>query len=134
MRRTSGFSLVESLVTLLVLAVGLLGLGQLQTRLWRSSGELKTLQGAFLLANDRLEARSAAWLAESGNRAPAENVDGTYSIVITDINSPSPVAHLTTTQIMLRWQYSHTEHTLNLTATRNPGILPRDARWLLTPH
>ena len=133
MQRASGFSLVESLVTLLVLAVGLLGLGQLQARLWRSSGELQTLQGAFLLGHDKLESRTAAWLAESGDRTPSKSSNGNYTLVITDINSPSPAEHLATTQLELYWQYSHTGHTLRLTTTRNAGILPRDARWLLTP-
>jgi prepilin-type N-terminal cleavage/methylation domain-containing protein len=130
-RRAAGFSLVESLVTLLVLAVGLLGLGQLQARLWHSSGELQTLEGAFLLGHDRLEARSAAWLAESGNPALSESGNKNYTIVMKEINSPNPAENITATQLELRWRYALDEHMLILTTTRNGGILPQDTRWLL---
>ncbi len=54
-----GISLIEALVTLLVLSIGLLGLGQLQARLWSSSGKLHATANAWLLGATYLEILTA---------------------------------------------------------------------------
>ena len=50
-----GFSLLESLILLLVLSISMLGLGQLQVRLWVKAGSLHTLDEAYLLAVNLIE-------------------------------------------------------------------------------
>ena len=54
-----GISLIEALITLLVLSIGLLGLGQLQARLWSSAGRLHATGNAYLLGSEYLEIVSA---------------------------------------------------------------------------
>ncbi|GMQ88271.1 MAG: hypothetical protein BMS9Abin08_1507 [Gammaproteobacteria bacterium] len=54
-----GISLIEALITLLVLSIGLLGLGQLQAHLWSSSGKLHATSNAYLLGTTVLEMLTA---------------------------------------------------------------------------
>jgi Tfp pilus assembly protein PilV len=58
-KHSHGISLIEALITLLVLSIGLLGLGQLQARLWSSSAKLHATSNAYLLGTEYLEIVSA---------------------------------------------------------------------------
>jgi type IV pilus assembly protein PilV len=130
-RHPAGFSLVEALVTLLVLSIGLLGLAQLQVRLWRSSTDLHAMQSAVLAAHDLLEARTFNGSAGAGRPALPQAVGKSYFTEITT-NNPSPTAkQLVATNLKLHWRESSGEKSVNLTATRNQGIDPKDTRWLL---
>ena len=53
--RHRGFTLIEAMVTVVVLSIGLLGLVQLQARLWSASGDLHSTDKAYLLARNALE-------------------------------------------------------------------------------
>ncbi len=53
-KKQQGFSLLEALISLLILSISMLGLGQLQARLWRNSGELNRYTNANLLASNIL--------------------------------------------------------------------------------
>jgi prepilin-type N-terminal cleavage/methylation domain-containing protein len=53
--RHRGFTLIEALVSVVILSIGLLGLGQLQARLWSASGDLHSSDEAYLLASNTLE-------------------------------------------------------------------------------
>jgi Tfp pilus assembly protein PilV len=61
-RTARGFSLIEALLTVLVLSIGLLGLAQLQARIWVTSGLLHTQNSAYQLGLDRLEQAVSAQL------------------------------------------------------------------------
>jgi type II secretory pathway pseudopilin PulG len=126
--RAAGFSLIEALVTLLVLSIGLLGLGQLQTRLWRGSGDLHATDDAFLLAHNLLETRPLGWF---GQAAPSGNGGKALAVQITQSGLPPPFANLTTTRLAVRWQRPSGPKALALTLTWNNRINTRDARWLL---
>lgn len=132
-RRGAGFTLIEALVTLLVLSIGLLGLGQLQARLWRSSGDLHASQGAFLLARDLLETRPLEWLAATASGPLPRGKGIPYTYEITENSPQSPAPALATTHLELQWRDASGERALLLTTTRNAGIDPADVRWLLTP-
>ena len=54
-KNCTGLSLMESLICLLVLSVGMLGLGQLQARLWAHAGDLQRLETARLIASNVTE-------------------------------------------------------------------------------
>jgi len=53
--RHRGFTLIEAMVTVVVLSIGLLGLVQFQARLWSASGDLHSTDKAYLLARNALE-------------------------------------------------------------------------------
>ena len=53
--RHRGFTLIEAMVSVVVLSIGLLGLVQLQARLWSASGDLHSTDKAYLLASNTLE-------------------------------------------------------------------------------
>lgn len=53
--RHRGFTLIEAMVSVVVLSIGLLGLVQLQARLWSASGDLHSTDEAYLLASNTLE-------------------------------------------------------------------------------
>ena len=60
--RRSGFALLEALIALLVLAVGLLALGQFQGRLMQTSGESKMVSEAVHYAQQKIDQlRTLAW-------------------------------------------------------------------------
>lgn len=131
-RRGGGFTLIEALVTLLVLGIGLLGLGQLQAQLWRSSGDLHASQGAFLLAHDLLESRPLEWLPATADGPLPHGKEIRYTYEITENNPQPSISALTTTRLELHWRDASGARALLLTTTRNTGIDPADARWLLT--
>lgn len=54
-KRESGFGMIEVLVSLLVLAIGLLGLASLQTTGLAQTSEVRNRSQAILLADDMLE-------------------------------------------------------------------------------
>ena len=53
--RQRGVTLIEAMVSLVVLAIGLLGLVQLQAQLWSTSGDVHSTEKAYLLAGNSLE-------------------------------------------------------------------------------
>jgi len=129
--RIAGFSLVEALVTLLVLSIGLLGLGRLQAQLWRGSGNLHAAADASLLADNLLEIDPVDWLPETGKNALYKQSGEHFSITIKQFPESTPSENLTSTHLELRWWRPSGELSLQRTITRNDNIAPQDARWLL---
>ena len=54
-RRSSGFSLIEAMVAIIILSVGLLALAVLQARLMRSSADGKMQSAALAMAKAEIE-------------------------------------------------------------------------------
>lgn len=130
MRAAAGFSMIEALVTLLVLSIGLLGLGRLQAGLWRSGGDLHAAQTAFLVAQNRLESeRLNSRLQWPARSAPAD--DPAYRVDVAHTPLPAPSSALTATRVSLHWRRPAGEQSLELTAVRDRGSHPEDSRWLL---
>lgn len=72
--RSSGFSLIEVMIAVVVLAVGLISLAALQAKLFQAGAESKTRAAATAIAQQELEeARSFAFVA------PPVNADGTVT-------------------------------------------------------
>jgi Tfp pilus assembly protein PilV len=125
---TAGFSLIESLITLLVLSTGLIGLGQLQARLWLNAGELHTNGTAGLLAENLLEVASVAWLAEAEKYRAATRFQPAINA---RISVHQPDDSLSVTDLDLRWASPSGEHSLSLETIRNTRLDPLDTHWLL---
>ncbi len=123
---------MEALISLLVLSVGLLGLGQLQAALWKSAGQLYAVSEAYLLSANHLERGLSA-----GETAFAalENRSAGSASGYTEFDSVVNVEQqdcLTTMEISSRWQDTSGTNTVRLrTAVYRPAI--GDSRWLLDP-
>lgn len=89
----SGFTLIEVLVTLLILAVGLLGLAGLQTRMLATELEAYQRSHALVLVQDmvnrvnanRAEARSGAYSGATVYGSDTTHVCSTASVVGADL-------------------------------------------------
>jgi len=128
---THGFSLIESLVALLVVTIGLLGLGQLQARLWVGSGELHTAGTAFLLAESLLEITPVSWLPDTPKQAQAALFEPGLHAEIAHYPLPAAGASLASTRIDVHWTSPAGDASLSLLRTLNAGLDPLDTRWLL---
>ena len=130
--RQDGFSLMEALISLLVLSVGLLGLGQLQAELWRSAGQLYAVSEAYLLSASDLE-RSLS--ANATELAVLENQSVHSASGYTEFDSVMQVAQrgwLTEMNISSHWQDTSGANTVRLrSSVYQPAI--GDSRWLLDP-
>jgi prepilin-type N-terminal cleavage/methylation domain-containing protein len=129
--RTAGFSLMESLITLLVLSIGLLGLGQLQARLWVNAGELHTRGDAGLLGANLMEIAPVAWLSEAEKHSAAMLFEPAVSTEISRHRSQPPSDFLMVTDLNVHWVLPSGEHSLSLASTHNTSLDPRGTRWLL---
>ncbi len=130
--RQHGFSLMEALVSLLVLSVGLLGLGQLQAALWNSAGQLYGLSEAYLLSTSCLERGLSAGATEPGVQ---ENGSARSASAYTEFDAVVQLEQqgwLTEIDVASHWQDTSGANTVRLrTAAYRPPI--GDSRWLLGP-
>lgn len=55
MKNQKGISLIEVLITIIIIAVGILGLAKLQQRLWHHSGLLEQQNQAIIIAEKKIE-------------------------------------------------------------------------------
>jgi hypothetical protein len=122
---------MESLVKLLVLSIGLLGLGQLQARLWVGAGDLHTSANAGLLGTNLLEIASIAWLTEAEKHSVATAFEPAVSADIRRHGAPPPHDVLSITDVRLHWVRPSGAHSLSLATLRNTRLDPLDTRWLL---
>ena len=130
-KNAHGFSLLEALVTVLVLSIGLLGLGQLQARLWAGAGDLHMLGDAYLLGENLLEINSLDWLPADTRQALVQQGKPGVSVTI-DLPGPGRSdGTVVTSTVSLRWRRPSGEQSLHLSASVNTGIAAGDSRWLL---
>jgi prepilin-type N-terminal cleavage/methylation domain-containing protein len=129
--RQAGFSLIESLIAVLVLSVGLLGLGQLQAGLWKSAGQLYALSEAYLLSAGYLERALTGQSASNPERRLAQSPSG-YTAFDSALRAESQ-GRLTQIRITSRWRDTDGAQALVLLTAvyRDEGA---DSRWLLNPE
>lgn len=126
-----GFSLIEALVSVLVLTIGLLGLGQLQARLWSASGNLHAVGSAHLLAITRLENSVTSQLFGMGTTETAETSVTHSGTTFGTVLSVSPGEFLTETGIRIYWDTPSGSHSIQLSTDNESGSTLSDTRWLL---
>ncbi len=124
-----GFSLMEALISLLVLSVGLLGLARLQAQLWRASGTLYATADAYLLSEDLLErARGQTEAMPAPENQRLQSVFGRS--VFTSILRVETRDRISVMEIASGWEDPASSHQLQLrSAAYRPE--PGDSRWLL---
>ncbi len=126
-----GFSLIEALVSLLVLSTGLLGLAQLQARLWSASGDLHTSTEAYLLANNALEQSTVAELmATDSTLVSGQEIPGSATAFIVTLGVTRQ-AQTTATSVRVAWETPGGPHSLTLTGTLYTNTRPSATRLLL---
>jgi len=126
-RNNAGFSLVEALITLLVLSVGLLGLGQLQARLWTGAGDLHRQENAYLLGENLLETDRLTWLTDRPLKTSGISVNTVRYPAGTNRDSRK----LTTIDLTLQWHQTAGVQSLTLSTTVNSHPEPGYTRCLL---
>jgi prepilin-type N-terminal cleavage/methylation domain-containing protein len=129
-QRDKGFSLLESLVTLLVLSIGMLALGQLQARLWVNSSNTYRAELALLTAKNAIKLIEFSSLITNEPalpRAPlpAFSPPGFHhelSVVSDDVK--------TTAEVQVVWQTATAPDSTTLQTRYSSNFLAEDAIWL----
>jgi len=129
--RQRGFTLMEALLSVLILSVGLLGLGRLQAALWKSAGQLYAQSEAYLLSTSYLEHGLPAIPTQLGS----EEIQYVHSVtgytVFDSILHTGQQGLFTEIDISSTWRDTAGTNTVRLhTAIYRPDT--RDSRWLLS--
>jgi len=126
-----GISLIEALITLLVLSIGLLGLGQLQARLWSSSGKLHATSNAYLLGMEYLEILSAKQMIDPDLVAdpPLQALrSGTLFNTDVSLRDDEPLIEA---EIRVGWEDRGGSQSVRLESATGTVSHAFDTRWLL---
>lgn len=131
-RYQTGFSLIEALVSLLVLSIGLLGLGQLQARLSVASLNQASAAYARLLQDNLYEKTMSYEISGIAGSSPESDTVATPSTLYTVQLTRSATENLAITGIALEWTDLDSTRTEIITSTLStyPSLI--DTRWLLT--
>ena len=129
--RQKGFSLLESLMTVVVLSIGLLGLGHLQAGLWKSAAKLHAQAEALLLGVNDLEGSRRITPTADGKPESRLTPGGSgYTVFEQHLESETD-GLLRALRSSVQWQDTDDSNTLRLqTVTYHPGA--GDSRWLLS--
>jgi len=126
-----GISLIEALITLLVLSIGLLGLGQLQARLWSSSGKLHATSNAYLLGTTVLEILTATQIIAPDLIAdPPSQILRSGTLFSTTV-SLSEDEQLSEADIRVAWEDRSGSLVINLESVADTVSRASDTRLLL---
>lgn len=129
---TAGFSLVEALISVLVLSIGVLGLARLQASLWSAAGDLHADRHAYGFGVAELEkSLFRAVTANTGGEpvagellTPATRFRGSTSYTAAHGQAVSAT-------VMINWNTRSGPHTLVLETATSADWQPADTRWLL---
>ncbi len=129
--RQTGFSLVEALVSLLVLSIGWLGLGQLQARLSLASLNQSNKAYAHLIQSDYYEKTMSYGLSgvlpSLSDSASLSSSSGSYRIQL----SRSVTNTMKNTTIRVEWEDTDSPRSEVTSLSLSSYPAPSDTRWLL---
>ena len=123
---------MESLVTLLVFSVGMLGLGQLQARLWVNSGDIHSANLAFLIAENVTELIEINTLILEPNTEKPSLAAYVSLPGFTYHQSVRALPSTTTTEVQVSWHRPSGTDSATLQTGFSTGLLAVDAAWLLS--
>jgi len=130
-RTCHGFSLIEAMISVLVLSIGLLGLGQLQARLYLASRQDAERQYASLISSELYEKSAGYALSTLVGELPAEarrrGPSSLYRITTLTMKN----AQTLQTRITLYWATSGSRAETVTSSLFDRSNRPFDARWLL---
>ena len=129
--RQRGFSLIEALISVVVLSIGLLGLMQLQARLWSASSDLHSSDEAYLLAGNRLEKFAIARLfAVDPSTDSAEQLAGPATRFVVNL-SLTKQEQLAEARVRVEWEHQSGFCSLTLDTAIHTNSRASDNRLLL---
>jgi len=130
--RHRGFTLIEALVSVVVLSIGLLGLGQLQARLWSASGDLHSTDEAYRLASSALEKSAIAQMIAADLIADTTaQITASATQFAVDL-SRTEQPQLIEARVLVEWEHQSGSRSLALDSAIYTNSRPSDSRLLLT--
>lgn len=130
-RHQTGFSLTEALITLLVLSIGWLGLGQLQTRLSIATLNRSSAAYAQLIQSTYYEKTVSYDISDIQDNPPSTERLSTPSNIYNVQISRSTDTPQRDTTIRIEWEEVGDTRTEVIPLTLSSGSVPSDTRWLL---
>jgi len=130
-KRQSSFSLIEALISLVVLGIGLLGLAQLQARLWSASAELHSSDEAYLLAGNSLEQFAIAQLfaidlgGDSTTQVTGSTTQFLVNLTLTELEQ------IAEARVQIEWEHQRGLRSLTLDSAICTSARTADNRLLL---
>ena len=111
----AGFTLIEMMITLVILSVGLMALAGLQVAAIKGNASAKRMTAATALADAKLEALKdtpyANLQSESSTAVAAAGLNFTRQVTVTP-NSPTPAT--TTVRVVVTWTEGAKSYTVPL--------------------
>ena len=130
--RQRGFSLIEALISLVVLSIGLLGLAQLQARLWSASAELHSSDEAYLLAGNYLEQSAIAQLFAIDLSADSvTHVAGSATQFVVNLTLTEEPEQIAEARVQVEWEHQSGLRSLTLDTAIYSNARAADNRLLL---
>jgi len=123
---------MESLMTLLVLSIGMLGLGQLQARLWTHAGDIQRLEASRLASSNILELieinRHFSSLTALDEASSSLDLLATFTYQ----TLTRPKGLILVSEVTVSWEQPSGADNFSLHSALYTGFNMEDARWLLT--
>lgn len=131
MKRQRGFSLVEALITVLVLSVGLTGIARFQLHAWRSGLDASRRADALRLLSEQLDtlrmnASLTAVPASGADEPAADHTRFTRRWFYTPAD-----AAFATARASLTWQDGARQQSLSLATLVNRRPRAQDGAWVV---
>lgn len=119
-----GFSLIEMLIAVTILAIGLLAVAGLQVTAIKGNTHGSTISQATTLAQDRIEEirnRDYAAIVFASNPEIEANVDGTTYTRETLVEVDTPMSELKRITVTIRWDTNGPHEVVLRTIVANGG-------------
>jgi type IV pilus assembly protein PilV len=111
-----GFSLIELMITLVILSIGLVALAGLQVSAIKGNAFSKRMTAAVSIANQKLEQiKDTAYaniLSESSTQITQSNMSFTRQVTVTN---NSPLANTKTVNVTVTWSDGSNSHSVPIT-------------------
>jgi type IV pilus assembly protein PilV len=111
-----GFTLIEIMITLVILSIGLTSLAGLQVSAIKGNTFSKRMTAAVSIANEKLEQMKdtdyANILSESSTQITRSNVSFTRQVTVTN---NSPLANTKTVNVTVTWSDGSNSHSVPIT-------------------